>query len=161
MKTLLGSAEDTHRFGQCLGAAAERGLVLTAHGELGAGKTTLAQGVARGLGVPVEHYVNSPTFAIAQVHPGRLPFYHLDLYRLADIDEAWGIGLEEMVGTDGVCFIEWASRCPELLPDERLILRLTGHEMGRALELSATGPEAERILRRVCILARQDGFVFA
>ena len=85
--------------------------------------------------MPADHYVNSPTFAIAQVHPGRLPFYHLDLYRIGDMDEAMGLGLEEMIGTDGVAFVEWPSQCRELIPEDHLSIRLAGAKSNVRLKL--------------------------
>ena len=115
-------------------------------GFLGAGKTTLAQGMARGLGVPTDHYVNSPTFAILQTHPGRFPFHHIDLYRLGDLDEAYGVGLDEVIGHMGVAFIEWAGQIPELLPSDHLRLTLAIEGPGRRLEISGTGPASKAFL---------------
>ena len=154
MKFTMNSSEETQAFGAQIGEASVRGLVMTAEGTLGAGKTTLAQGIARGLDVPIDHYVNSPTFAIAQVHPGRMPFYHMDLYRISDMDEAMGLGLEEMLGTDGVAFVEWPSQCPELIPEDHLAIRLSGEDDVRVIEISAHGRLSNAVLERVCILAR-------
>ena len=78
---------------------------------------------ARGLDVPEDHYVNSPTFAILQIHPKRLAFNHMDLYRLADIDEAYGIGLDEVVASDGASYIEWPKQS-ELIPCEHIRIEL-------------------------------------
>ena len=86
----LPDADATQALGAAIGRAARAGDVVAAQGTLGAGKTCLAQGVARGLEVPPTHYVNSPTFAILQSHPGRLMFHHIDLYRIGDADEALG-----------------------------------------------------------------------
>ena len=150
MKFDVNSAEETQSFGALLGRLCVRGIVFTAEGTLGAGKTTLAQGVARGLDVPEDHYVNSPTFAIAQVHPGRLPFYHLDLYRIGDMDEAMGLGLEEMIGTDGVAFVEWPSQCRELIPEDHLSIRLAGSEEQRTIEIAPHGPLSQALFEQVC-----------
>lgn len=140
----LADEQDTRRVGEALGRAARAGDVLAIEGPLGAGKTCLAQGVARGLDVPSNHYVNSPTFAILQVHPGRVPFYHVDLYRIGDADEALGLGLDEVVGTDGVALVEWPSRLPWLLPADHLAATLQPEGVGRRLVLSARGPSAAR-----------------
>jgi tRNA threonylcarbamoyl adenosine modification protein YjeE len=134
----------TRACGEALGRAAQAGDVLAIEGPLGAGKTCLAQGVARGLGVPPTHYVNSPTFAILQVHPGRVPFYHVDLYRIGDDDEALGLGLDECVGTDGVALVEWPSRLPWLLPADHLAATLAPEGAGRRLVLTPRGPRAAR-----------------
>ncbi|MCA9538535.1 MAG: tRNA (adenosine(37)-N6)-threonylcarbamoyltransferase complex ATPase subunit type 1 TsaE [Myxococcales bacterium] len=148
------TADEMQGLGEVLGRHAPTGAVLAAEGTLGAGKTTLAQGLARGLAVPDEHYVNSPTFAILQIHPGRVPFYHLDLYRIADPDEALGLGLEEVIGTDGVAFIEWPARLPEALPADVLWVRITPAGEGRAIEFAPTGPLADRWLAAACADAR-------
>lgn len=150
----LTDADATAALGARLGAVARAGDVIAAVGPLGAGKTCLAQGLARGLGVPPEHYVNSPTFSILQVHPGRVPFYHIDLYRIADPDEALGLGLDEVVGTDGVALVEWPARLPELLPGDTLWVELTPDGDGRRVRLTPRGPRARRLLDEACVDAR-------
>ncbi|MCB9537957.1 MAG: tRNA (adenosine(37)-N6)-threonylcarbamoyltransferase complex ATPase subunit type 1 TsaE [Myxococcales bacterium] len=144
MKVQLADEHATRRLGEALGRAAVAGDVLAIEGPLGAGKTCLAQGVARGLDVPPTHYVNSPTFAILQVHPGRVPFYHVDLYRVGDDDEALGLGLDEVIGTDGVALVEWPSRLPWLLPADHLAATLEPEGPGRRLVLTARGPRSTR-----------------
>jgi tRNA threonylcarbamoyl adenosine modification protein YjeE len=136
----------TRALGERLGRAAGAGDVIAVTGTLGAGKTCLAQGLARGLDVPPGHYVNSPSFAILLVHPGRVPFYHLDLYRIADADEAPGLGLEEAVGTDGVALVEWPERLPDLIPADALRVQLLPEADGRRAHLEARGPAGERLL---------------
>lgn len=138
----LADEEATRAVGEAFGRQLKAGDVVCAIGDLGAGKTCFAQGVARGLDVPAGHYVNSPTFAIAQVHPGRVPFCHLDLYRVSDADEAEGLGLEELVGTDGVAYVEWPSRIPELIPPDHLVVRLAIAPEGRSLQITAHGPSS-------------------
>jgi len=144
----LPDVDATRRVGAQLGRAALAGDVVAAIGTLGAGKTTLAQGLARGLGVPAEHYVNSPTFAIMQVHPGRLPFHHIDLYRIADPDEALGLGLDEVIGTDGVAFVEWPARLPEVMPADALWIELRHDGDTRRVRFSPRGPRSAAWMRR-------------
>jgi tRNA threonylcarbamoyladenosine biosynthesis protein TsaE len=156
VKRYLADLDATHAFGELLGRAAKAGLVIAATGTLGAGKTSLAQGVARGLGVPSDHYVNSPTFAIMQVHPGRMPFYHIDLYRLGDADEVIGLGLDEVIGTDGLAYIEWPSRAPEVLPGDRITITLSLEGEGRQVEMTASGPLSEAFIVQVCDIERSD-----
>lgn len=150
----LPDAEATAVLGAALGRAARSGDVIAAVGTLGAGKTCLAQGVARGLGVPDEHYVNSPTFAIMQVHPGRLAFHHIDLYRIADPDEALGLGLEEAIGADGVAFVEWPVRLPEVIPADALWVFIAHDGDGRVVRLEARGPRSAAWIERACVDAR-------
>ncbi len=152
----LADAEATAALGRRLGRAARAGDVVAAVGPLGAGKTCLAQGLARGLGVPDEHYVNSPTFAIMQVHPGRLDFHHIDLYRIADPDEALGLGLEEAIGTDGVAYVEWPGRLPEAIPGDAVWLCIEPAGDGRRIRLIGRGPRSGAWLRRAFENERPD-----
>lgn len=115
-------AADTFRFGKVLGQMAKPGMVICLDGDLGTGKTVLTQGFAEGLGIAGP--VSSPTFTIVQVYEdGRLPLYHFDVYRIADIEEMEEIGYQEYFYGEGVCLIEWSSLIEEILPQE--ILRIT------------------------------------
>lgn len=108
------SPEETRHTAAALAPALKPGSVLALHGDLGAGKTCFIQGLAQGLGVTAT--VNSPTFTIISEYQGRLPLYHVDLYRLADGAEALRTGLEDYLYGDGVTAIEWAERAAPLLP---------------------------------------------
>lgn len=110
------SSEETFALGESLGLAAQPGQIYTLEGELGVGKTVFTQGFAAGLGI--KEPVNSPTFTILQIYEaGRLPFYHFDVYRIADVEEMEEIGYEDCFYGTGVCMIEWANLIEELLPD--------------------------------------------
>ena len=110
------SPEETYEIGKKMGRAARSGEVITLSGDLGAGKTVFAQGFAAGLGINAP--INSPTFTIIQEYDtGRIPLYHFDVYRIADIEEMYEIGFEEYIYGDGVCLIEWANLISELLPE--------------------------------------------
>lgn len=118
------SPEETLRLGKSIGMMAVPGEVYALDGDLGAGKTVFAKGVAEGLGV--EDAVSSPTFTILQEYrEGRLPFYHFDVYRVEDPEEMHEVGLDEYLTGDGVCLIEWAERIPELLPETATRIRIT------------------------------------
>lgn len=133
------SAEHTRALGAALGRAARPGTVIALQGELGAGKTVLAKGVGEGLGVATR--VQSPTFILVQAHGGgRLPFWHADLYRLGEAGELVHLGLDELLEGGGVVVIEWADRFPEVLPADRLEVRLSGEGDRRTVVLRATGP---------------------
>lgn len=112
----------TRAMGRQLGRAAEPGTVLALIGELGAGKTQLAKGVAEGLGV--RSVVNSPTFVLMNEHVGRLRLYHIDAYRLEDPEEAAAAGLFDEREADGLTVIEWADRLSGWLPADRLEVTL-------------------------------------
>jgi tRNA threonylcarbamoyladenosine biosynthesis protein TsaE len=109
------SPQATEALGERWGAVAEAGDLLLLCGDLGAGKTTLVRGFARGLGVAV--MVKSPTFAIHLGYPGRLPLHHLDLYRVHDPDDLEELGLGDIFGRGGVCLVEWGERLGESTPD--------------------------------------------
>ena len=121
---LLAGHDATVAFGERLGQRCIEGDVLALCGPLAAGKTTLSQGVARGLGVPSSHRVCSPTFALCNEYPGRLPVLHVDLYRIVSRDEVDDLGFRERVGSEGVAIVEWADRFSEILPPGSLWLRL-------------------------------------
>ncbi len=109
--------EDTFAIGERIGREAEPGMLCTLTGDLGVGKTVLTQGIAKGLGI--KEYVNSPTFTIVQVYEsGRLPLYHLDVYRIGDIEEMEEIGYEDYFFGEGLCIVEWADLIRELIPEE-------------------------------------------
>jgi ATPase, YjeE family len=116
-------AEDTFQIGYNMGLNAKRGEVYCLSGDLGVGKTVFTQGFAKGLGI-VEA-VNSPTFTIVQVYNGiRIPFYHFDVYRIADIEEMEEIGYEDCFYGEGVCLIEWAELIEELLPAGKISITI-------------------------------------
>jgi tRNA threonylcarbamoyladenosine biosynthesis protein TsaE len=109
------SPEETAALGKFLGETCQAGSVYTLIGDLGVGKTVLTQGFARGLGI--EGPVSSPTFTIVQIYDeGRLPFYHFDVYRIADVEEMEEIGYEDCFYGEGACMIEWANLIEEILP---------------------------------------------
>jgi tRNA threonylcarbamoyladenosine biosynthesis protein TsaE len=114
--TILNNVGSTQAFGEGWATGLTGGEVIALHGVLGAGKTQLVKGLAQGLGYRGD--VTSPTFTIMhEYRGGRLPIYHLDLYRIKDEAEAISIGLEEYIPGDGVTVIEWPERITSLLPD--------------------------------------------
>jgi tRNA threonylcarbamoyladenosine biosynthesis protein TsaE len=118
------SARATERFAARFAASIQPGDVIALIGDLGAGKTCFARGLARGLSVPTDVPVTSPTFTMMNQYEGRLPIYHFDLYRVADLDELEAIGYREFVGGDGVAVMEWADRVPDALPVAHIRIEL-------------------------------------
>ena len=111
-----GTPEETFDLGFKLEQEAEAGQVYCLEGDLGVGKTVFAQGFAKGLGIA--EAVNSPTFTILQSYEeGRLPFYHFDVYRIADVEEMDEIGYEDCFYGDGVSLVEWPGRIREIIPE--------------------------------------------
>ena len=143
------SPEETQALGRALGAVLAAGDVVALIGPLGAGKTAFAQGVARGLGVPPDARVASPTFTIVNEHQGRLTLYHVDLYRIGDASELDEIGLYEYLNGAGVCVVEWFDRVPEAQPHDRLELLFApgAGDDDRVLVARAHGPAAAARLR--------------
>jgi tRNA threonylcarbamoyladenosine biosynthesis protein TsaE len=119
---LLIEKESTERFGQTLGALLRPGDMIALVGDLGAGKTTLTQAIARGMGITAP--VTSPTFALIQEYLGSIPLFHFDTYRLERAEDLADLGFDEYTERGGVLVIEWADRIAPLLPPDRLTLRL-------------------------------------
>ena len=135
MKRLASaSPEQTWQIGHVLGSTAAAGGVFALSGPLGSGKTVLAKGFASGLGVL--EAVTSPSFALVVEYPGRAPFLHIDLYRIAGPSELEGLGLRELMSADKVCLIEWAERAVDYLPDDCVRIALAFNADGsRTVEI--------------------------
>ena len=124
-KNLIESTceQDTFDLGLEMGRKAQRDQVYVLDGDLGAGKTVFAKGFAAGLGVAQP--VTSPTFTIVkQYDDGRLPLYHMDVYRIGDISEMEEIGAEEMFASGGVCLVEWGELIEDILPEDAVRIRI-------------------------------------
>jgi tRNA threonylcarbamoyladenosine biosynthesis protein TsaE len=142
---LLLSLADTERFGQQLARLLFPGAVVALIGTLGAGKTTLTRAIAIALGVE-PRLIASPTFALVHEYPGRWPVYHFDAYRLNNVAEFIGLGVEEYFSSEGVSIIEWADRVAAALPAEYLRIELTPSGEARCATLTAQGDTYEAIV---------------
>jgi tRNA threonylcarbamoyladenosine biosynthesis protein TsaE len=141
------SSEETFRLGTFLGEHLTHGSVIALSGELGSGKTCLAQGIAKGLKVPEELYVTSPTYTLVNEYPGRLRLFHVDLYRIENSTEVDEIGLEEIMGCDDVTVIEWAEKIVGMLPEERLSISISIiDDQTRHLLFTGYGQEAVNLV---------------
>jgi tRNA threonylcarbamoyladenosine biosynthesis protein TsaE len=152
--------EDTRRVGEALAVLLRPGDVVSLSGDLGAGKTTLVQGAARGLGV--EQPVVSPTFTLVREYAGPTPIYHVDVYRLDRIQEVLDIGFEEMMDDHAVVFVEWGAGIESILPDDHLRIELSiqGTNEDRAIVLSAAadwGGRWERLMELTRPWATEGG----
>jgi tRNA threonylcarbamoyladenosine biosynthesis protein TsaE len=142
--------EDTLALGDALGRAARPGLTVLLQGPLGAGKTLLTKGIARGLGVPGWRYVTSPTFAIHNQYRGRLTLHHLDLYRLGDAGELETVGVEEFLYGCDICVVEWPDSFFAELPSDRLWVCICGDAEGnRVVRIRGDGDTAAAVLAEV------------
>lgn len=107
-----------------LASVLEAGDIVLLQGELGAGKTTLTQFLAQALGVDPDQYVSSPSFALMHEYSGRLPVFHMDLYRLGGEEDVELAGLTDFFEQQGVCVVEWPDRLGSLTPDDRLEIHI-------------------------------------
>ena len=144
MTILTASEDETEAVGRRVGIAAEAGDVITLVGELGAGKTAFVRGLASGLGVGAGE-VASPTFTMVAEYRGRLPLYHLDLYRL-DPGAVDVLSLREYAYGGGVTVIEWADRLPGGALDAYLLVRIDYAEPGRRLSFVGHGARPAALL---------------
>ncbi|MEF9879882.1 MAG: tRNA (adenosine(37)-N6)-threonylcarbamoyltransferase complex ATPase subunit type 1 TsaE [Clostridia bacterium] len=139
MKQISHSPTETQAIGQRLAEQLQAGDVLLLLGDMGAGKSELTRGIARGLGIT--GYVTSPTFTILQAHEsGRLPLYHFDWYRLSSAEELYELSMDEYLYGSGVAVIEWPSRAQEAIPESYLQITLTPtDENTREIEYQSVG----------------------
>jgi tRNA threonylcarbamoyladenosine biosynthesis protein TsaE len=140
-----GSAADMQALARRLGHALAIGDVIALSGPLGAGKTTFVQGLAEGMGVPADRHVASPTFALVNEHPGRIPLVHVDFYRIKDPAELPELGIEEAYDQAATA-IEWAERFPDWLPADVLSVSIRIEDGSRCLEVKSQGPRSQRML---------------
>jgi len=144
---VTGSDPETRRWGIKLGHLLAGGEIIGLIGELGAGKTCFVRGVAEGLEVNKNAWIRSPSFTLINEYEGRLPIYHIDLYRMGSREETEGLNLREYLYGDGVSLVEWFEHLPAEEVDEYLELRMT-HAGGnrRKLNFIAHGERYERIV---------------
>ena len=142
-----GTWQETVELGRKLGRLLREGDVVALSGELGSGKTCMTKGLALGLGVPEDDVVTSPSFTFMNEYEGRETLYHMDVYRLGQLSEFLGAGLDEYLGQGGVTVIEWADRWPEILPEHTLsVTFVIQSEEKRTLTFCARHPRAVEIL---------------
>jgi tRNA threonylcarbamoyladenosine biosynthesis protein TsaE len=135
------SAAETIELGRTLALRLKSGDVVAFYGDLGAGKTTMIKGICAGLGVA--DVVKSPSFVIASEYVGRLPVYHIDLYRLNESSDFGSIGLDSYLEGDGVCLIEWAERAEKVLPAAVIRIRMSVEGSCRRIEIDGLNVKCE------------------
>jgi len=125
MAIISKSPEETLVIGEKLGKTLRPGDIVLLFGDLGAGKTTLTQGICYGLGLPREEYIRSPTFTLVNEYKGKYPIYHIDLYRTDSLEDLENLGLEEIFFGEGIAIVEWAEKL--ISPCNQKALGLDGH----------------------------------
>ncbi len=150
------SVEETMDLGHAIGSSIDEKTMISLSGDLGAGKTHLTKGIARGMGIREE--VTSPTFAIIQEYKIEdkglfqpLDMYHFDLYRITDEEELYHIGYSDYLNKDALIILEWAQNVRAALVPDRLDISLeyTGEDNKRKISLEARGPSSERLLKKI------------
>lgn len=147
VKIYLENEEQTKEIGYKLGQLLTPKSVVCLIGDLGAGKTTMTQSLAKAL--EVDDYITSPTFNIVNEYEGRMPLYHFDVYRIGSSDEMYDIGFDEYIDGDGVCIIEWANLIEDILPNEYLYIEMNYKETGREIILTPKGEKYEEIVKEL------------
>ncbi|RPJ04397.1 MAG: tRNA (adenosine(37)-N6)-threonylcarbamoyltransferase complex ATPase subunit type 1 TsaE [Deltaproteobacteria bacterium] len=141
------STSETIRVGKEVGRRLRPGDVVALIGELGAGKTHFIKGLAAGAGVKKSTHLTSPSFTLVNEYPGKVPFYHIDLYRL-ETKDAEDLGLEEYVQGAGVTVIEWADRVPSLIPADALRIRIEyAGEQSRTIQIMGQGERHDQLVK--------------
>jgi tRNA threonylcarbamoyladenosine biosynthesis protein TsaE len=123
MQIITRDSQQTINFGRKLSRFLKKGDIVALYGNLGTGKTTLVKGIAQGLGIKKEK-INSPSFILLKKYKGKLILYHFDFYRIQKAQDAYSVGLEEFLFSDGISVIEWADRIEGFLPREYLSIEL-------------------------------------
>jgi tRNA threonylcarbamoyladenosine biosynthesis protein TsaE len=142
------SATETQKLGQTLGAEIQQAIIIALAGDLGSGKTAFVQGLAKGLDVSEKYYITSPSYTLINEYPGRLPLFHVDLYRIEHRPDIEEIGLDEILQRDAVIAIEWADRFFGETLSDHLELRLKMiSENTRQIEIFAYGHQSLYLLR--------------
>jgi tRNA threonylcarbamoyladenosine biosynthesis protein TsaE len=144
------SSAETRLLGNCLGKLAQKADIFLLTGELGVGKTCLVQGIASGLNV--KEHAFSPSFVILREYHGRLPLYHIDFYRLDDVEEIAGLGLEEYFQGEGVCVIEWAEKGLQVIPEENLLIKIrytSASQTQRSFHFKPHGPRYSELIEQL------------
>lgn len=138
LEITTNSPEETQELGKRLGGLAQPGDVFLLQGELGAGKTCLTQGIAWGLGI--QEYALSPSFVIMRELYGRLNLYHIDLYRLDNIEESIDLGLDDYFYGNGVCVVEWPEKAMSIMPSKHLMIKISYlSDTGRRFQMEPNG----------------------
>jgi tRNA threonylcarbamoyladenosine biosynthesis protein TsaE len=154
------NTSETIRLGKRIGGHLSPGDVVALAGELGTGKTQLIKGLVAGVGAGKPTYITSPSFTLINEYRGKIPFYHIDLYRLNSEKEARELGLEEYFQGEGITAVEWADKIPSLLPKEMLSIHIhyTGKHT-RSVQIIAKGKRYEELIHK-CGLRNSDCGIF-
>lgn len=150
-RIITTSPRQTRRLGRLVGQMLQPGTLIRLIGDLGSGKTCFVQGLAGGLKVPQAYDITSPTYTLINEYPGRVPFYHIDLYRIHSETDAEAIGLWDMLDPAAVVAVEWADRLPESLwPADALTIRIKARDDdSRSMTLIGGGLKMTNLIKKI------------
>ncbi|MBW2739910.1 MAG: tRNA (adenosine(37)-N6)-threonylcarbamoyltransferase complex ATPase subunit type 1 TsaE [Deltaproteobacteria bacterium] len=150
LKIITNSLDETRAFGETIGKHLDPGTILALTGDLGSGKTAFVQGLAKGLDVPDDYYITSPTYTLINEYPGRYHLFHVDLYRIENYVDFDDIGLYEILCSDGVVAIEWADKLPKNLLQEYLAIHIEIlNNESRKISMTAHGVRGENLMKKL------------
>jgi tRNA threonylcarbamoyladenosine biosynthesis protein TsaE len=150
VQIITNSLDETRAFGEKIGKYLGPGTVLALTGDLGSGKTTFIQGLAKGLDISDDYYITSPTYTLINEYPGRHLLFHVDLYRIGNYDDLDDIGLYEMLSGDGVVAIEWADKLPKDLLTGYLAIHIDIlNDESRKISIAAYGLRGENLIGEI------------
>ncbi len=153
-KIISSTPKQTQDIGFYIGKIIRPGDILLMIGNLGAGKTCLTQGIARGMGI--KEYTSSPSFVLVKEYQGKIPLFHIDLYRIDRIEEISDLGLDDYLYGNGVCVIEWADRAIDFLPAENMLIKITAtSKTSRNLEFLPYGKRYIKLLTDLKTLSQK------
>jgi tRNA threonylcarbamoyladenosine biosynthesis protein TsaE len=151
---------ETEQLGSQLGLILPPGSFLALRGDLGGGKTCFTRGIVAAAAPESAHMVASPTFAIMNSYPGRIPVHHFDFYRLSGDDDIAELGFEEYFHGEGICVVEWSERLKESLPDDHLVVEFDYLEdQQRSILITANGPVSTNILEQLSKQRLKENFL--
>ncbi|MBU4208919.1 MAG: tRNA (adenosine(37)-N6)-threonylcarbamoyltransferase complex ATPase subunit type 1 TsaE [Proteobacteria bacterium] len=150
LKIITNSPDETRALGEKTGKNLDLGTVLALTGDLGSGKTIFVQGLAKGLDIPDDYYITSPTYTLINEYPGRYHLFHVDLYRIGNYTDLDDIGLYEILSGDGVVAIEWADKLPKNLLAEYLAVHIDIlNDKSRKISIAAYGLIGENLIKKL------------
>ncbi|MBU2621549.1 MAG: tRNA (adenosine(37)-N6)-threonylcarbamoyltransferase complex ATPase subunit type 1 TsaE [Proteobacteria bacterium] len=147
---MSGSLTETQSLGEKIGRRLGSKFMISLSGELGSGKTSFVQGLARGLDVPENYYITSPTYSIIHEYPGRIPLFHIDLYRIREKDEIYETGLYEILDRFGIFAIEWPGLLINDLPADYTAIQFEiKDDVTRKISMTAHGERAAELIKKL------------
>ncbi len=144
------ASKQTQDLGRKIGSLIQSATIIALSGDLGSGKTTLIQGISAGLDVPADYYITSPTYTLINQYPGRLPLFHVDLYRIENPESLHDIGLYDILQENAVIALEWAERLDRSTLTEYIFIEMEFvSDNSRKLTLTASGLKENDLLKRL------------